>query len=608
MDKDQLSPGTVLADKYRLESVLGEGGMGTVYRAEHLALKAPVAVKVIDRKIEEGDVTLSRFMREAQSAAALRSAHVVQILDYGTDHGRPFMVMELLEGEPLADRLKRVGRLSPEETYQIILHVAKAVSKAHEAEIVHRDLKPDNIFLVHNEGDELAKVLDFGVAKVEATALDGAGHTRTGSLLGTPYYMSPEQAQGNKDVDGRSDLWALGVIAFECLTGVRPFSSDGLGDLVLQICIRDIPVPSNYATVPAGFDDWFKKACEREPGDRFQTARELAEALRPALELDSGSIPESRWAPMVERAVAPRSVPLALAEELTIDESDTNSRVEERTDNPPSSIRSSEAGRLDDRTILEEPRSSARGSALASSDDWQVVPHGTVEASAPSSPRLEEPDRPDPLADTYEPPTTSSPIAFVALFAIVLGALSVYGLSELGIVSFGKKQDNTERLKVIGAKSSGSTSTEPTEGAPKTTAAADEDAKAVRHPSKKTGPKGTLDKESASEESPGTSEDGANDGTDTGDASDAADAAPASPEAQKLEEIEKEAKKAIEEIRAPKTAPEPPNKGPDGQPPAEPKTERKETGPQPVLPDELEKTPSPPPPPVAPDGEETPQE
>src|SRR5690606_6591251 len=243
-------PGTVLAQKYKLGSVLGVGGMGTVYEAEHLALKAPVAIKVIDREVGEGDVALARFMREAQAAAALRSPHVVQILDYGMEGKRPFMVMEMLEGEALSDRIKRDGRLSPQETFRVVSHVARAISKAHEADIVHRDLKPDNIFLVHNEGDEIAKVLDFGVAKVDATALGGEGHTRTGSLLGTPYYMSPEQAQGNKDIDARSDLWALGVIAFECLTGRRPFSSDGLGDLVLQICIRDIPRPSDYANVP----------------------------------------------------------------------------------------------------------------------------------------------------------------------------------------------------------------------------------------------------------------------------------------------------------------------------------------------------------------------
>jgi eukaryotic-like serine/threonine-protein kinase len=286
-----LEPGRILAGKYRLGERLGEGGMGAVYRAEHLVLQAPVAIKVIERELEEG--TRARFIREAQAAAALRSPHVVQILDYGAEDDFPFMVMELLEGETLAQRIKRRhGRLSPQETAWILTHVGRAVAKAHELGIVHRDLKPDNVFLVHNEEDEIAKVLDFGVAKIEATSLSGDSHTQTGSLLGTPYYMSPEQAQGNKAIDYRSDLWALGVIAFECLTGRRPFASDGLGDLVLQICIRDIPLPSSVAPVPIGFDPWFAKAMQREPDDRFQSAKELTDALREALgEKDSPSTP-----------------------------------------------------------------------------------------------------------------------------------------------------------------------------------------------------------------------------------------------------------------------------------------------------------------------------
>ncbi len=158
------------------------------------------------------------------------------------------------------------------------------MTRAHEAGIVHRDLKPENVFLVHNADEEIAKVLDFGVAKVDSSALvvEGA-RTRTGSILGTPYYMSPEQAQGNKTVDARSDLWALGVIVFECLTGRRPFHSEGLGDLVLQICVRDITVPSTIVEVPAGFDAWFARAVERDPDKRFQTAREMTDALREAL-------------------------------------------------------------------------------------------------------------------------------------------------------------------------------------------------------------------------------------------------------------------------------------------------------------------------------------
>jgi serine/threonine-protein kinase len=290
MAETRSQPGRVLAGRYRLEEHLGEGGMGAIWRAEHLVLAAPVAVKIIDRDVTEDEQAVARFMREAQAAATLRSPHVVQILDYGVDNGTPFIAMELLEGENLAQRIKRAGRLGAEETARIVTHIARAVGRAHEAGIIHRDLKPENVFLVHNEDEEIAKVLDFGVAKVESTTLgmgsEGA-RTRTGSLLGTPYYMSPEQAQGNKDVDHRSDLWSLAVIAFECLTGRRPFYSDGLGDLVIQICVRDIPVPSELAPVPLGFDKWFARAVEREPERRFQSARELTDALREALGVEA---------------------------------------------------------------------------------------------------------------------------------------------------------------------------------------------------------------------------------------------------------------------------------------------------------------------------------
>jgi eukaryotic-like serine/threonine-protein kinase len=274
--------GTVLGGKYALLTKLGQGGMGSVWRAEHIQLRSPVAVKLIDAQIVANPEALARFMREAQSAAALRSPHVVQILDYGADRGVPYIAMELLEGESLAHRLARVGRLPPAQTAHIMTHVGRAIGKAHEAGVVHRDLKPDNIFVVHNDDEEVAKVLDFGIAKASGGSFGvGTGSaTRTGAILGTPYYMSPEQAEGTKLVDHRTDIWALGVIAYECLVGQRPFESEALGSLLLAICTRPLPVPSQVADVPVGFDAWFARACARELPDRFQSAREAASELR----------------------------------------------------------------------------------------------------------------------------------------------------------------------------------------------------------------------------------------------------------------------------------------------------------------------------------------
>jgi eukaryotic-like serine/threonine-protein kinase len=273
--------GMVLAGKYALVSKLGQGGMGSVWRAEHVQLRSPVAIKLIDHQIVSNPEALARFMREAQSAAALRSPHVVQILDFGADQGVPYIAMELLDGESLAARLERIGRLTPAETAMVLTQVGRAISKAHEGGVVHRDLKPDNIFIVQNDEEEVAKVLDFGIAKAQhAFGVSSGSTTRTGAILGTPYYMSPEQAEGTKAVDHRTDLWALGVIAFQCLLGRRPFDSDALGSLLLAICTRPIPIPSSVGSVPPGFDAWFARACARELPARFQTARDLSAELR----------------------------------------------------------------------------------------------------------------------------------------------------------------------------------------------------------------------------------------------------------------------------------------------------------------------------------------
>jgi serine/threonine-protein kinase len=254
--------------------------MGSVWQAQDLTLNAQVAVKLIDPAIAESPQALARFQREAQAAAAIRSSHVVQTLDYGVDAGRPFIAMELLNGESLADRLTRLGQLSPDDVAHIMGHVGRALAIAHRNDIVHRDLKPENIFVVREEDDEVAKVLDFGIARRQSKLGESDSlKTQTGALLGTPYYMSPEQATG-QPVDCLSDIWSFGVIAFECLTGRRTFNGDSLGALFHSVCIAEMPVPSRLHAVPAGFDAWFARCTARDKQQRFQSIKEAADGLR----------------------------------------------------------------------------------------------------------------------------------------------------------------------------------------------------------------------------------------------------------------------------------------------------------------------------------------
>jgi eukaryotic-like serine/threonine-protein kinase len=275
----------LIGGRYRLGACIGRGGMGSVWRAEHVTLGAPVAVKLVDPGLLDPGATSSvevveRFLREAQAAAAIRSPHVVQILDHGLDEGTPFMVLEQLEGEGLDRRLARERVLDIAETSRIVTHVARALSRAHEAGIVHRDLKPSNVFLVDNQDEEIAKVLDFGLAKMARASLAVARSelTATGRVIGTPAYMSPEQAQGT--ADWRADLYALAVIAFECVCGRVPFEEPRVLQLLMQICTQPLPVPSEIAPVCPGFDAWFAKAAARDPARRFPSAKAMADALR----------------------------------------------------------------------------------------------------------------------------------------------------------------------------------------------------------------------------------------------------------------------------------------------------------------------------------------
>jgi serine/threonine protein kinase len=275
----------LVAGKYELLRLIGKGGMGSVWEGRHSSLGTHVAIKFIEKEYADNDEARKRFDNEARAAAALQSKHAIQIHDHGvTEDGKPYIVMELLVGEPLDKRLERLRVLPLRDTAFILQQVCRGLQKAHEHGIVHRDLKPENVFLVRSpdEDEEIAKVLDFGIAKIRTGGADQgvSSSTRTGAVLGTPFYMSPEQARGLRDIDHRTDLWSLGVIAFKCTTGRLPFEGESLGDLLVKICTSPIPMPSMVnPQLPPSFDAWFSRALERDPNRRFGNAQELAEAL-----------------------------------------------------------------------------------------------------------------------------------------------------------------------------------------------------------------------------------------------------------------------------------------------------------------------------------------
>ncbi len=301
-DENALSE--LVAGKYQLTRLVGQGGMGAVWEGVHTTLGTRVAVKFIESQYLENAEARTRFENEARAAAALQSRHVVQVLDHGLMRdGRPYIVMEFLSGEPLDKRLDRVNRLTPIETARMIVQICRALSKAHQAGIVHRDLKPENVFLVWDaeENADVTKVVDFGIAKfADHSTMTSA--TRTGSVLGTPFYMSPEQARGLRSVDHRSDLWSVGVIAYQCLVGRMPFHGESVGDLLVTICTAPLPIPSVEAPdVPAGFDQWFARALSRNPDERFQGAASLGEAFCEAV---GATVQQESWGTASKRASA----------------------------------------------------------------------------------------------------------------------------------------------------------------------------------------------------------------------------------------------------------------------------------------------------------------
>src|SRR5579863_4287317 len=276
--------GETLAGKYRVEKVLGVGGMGVVVAAHHIQLDEKVAIKFLLPAMLGNREVVGRFAREARAAVKIKSEHVVRVSDVSTlENGAPYMVMEFLEGGDLADRIQRQGPLPIEQAVDFVLQACVGVASAHGIGIVQRDLKPANLFCLRgNDGQFIIKVLDFGISKVTNPSASHAGGsmTQTASVMGSPFYMSPEQMQSAKEVDARTDIWALGIVVYELLTGSTPFVGESYAQIAIRVATASFaPVRSFRSDVPAGLEAVILKCLEKDKGRRYGNVAELALAL-----------------------------------------------------------------------------------------------------------------------------------------------------------------------------------------------------------------------------------------------------------------------------------------------------------------------------------------
>ncbi len=294
--------------------------MGAVWVARHVTLGSPVAVKFLDARLADSSAFVARFEREARAAASIQSPHVVQVYDFGVDNGTPYLAMELLRGEDLRTRLRRMGRLSLGTTAGLVVQVGKALRRAHEAGIIHRDIKPGNLFLARSDDEEVLKVLDFGIAKEADQTIDE--HTRTGELVGSPHYVSPEQARGQRDLDHRSDVWSVGVIIFRMLTGHLPFPGEGLGNVLSKVLTEPPPkVQTIVPGLPVALDEFFVKALAKKREERFGSVRELVDAFVALVqsEQEEDSLAPPSWSTIVSVSIPPPAgIPVEAAAVVSI--------------------------------------------------------------------------------------------------------------------------------------------------------------------------------------------------------------------------------------------------------------------------------------------------
>jgi eukaryotic-like serine/threonine-protein kinase len=300
--------GTVVAGRYRVLRLLGQGGMGAVYEVEHTLIGRRFALKTLHPEFVRNDEAVERFHREARAAAAIGDAHIVEVSDMGhLDDGSPFIVLELLQGQDLAHLLKQTGALTIKRAIDIACQACGALGRAHDKGIVHRDIKPDNLFIEQRDGEDFVKLLDFGISKVQAAAIGMASGalTRTGMALGTPYYMAPEQISGERSVDARADIYAMGAVVFEMLTGRVPFDATTFPMLVIKVMQEAPPTIATFRSgIPSELEAVVHKALAKNPDDRFATIREMADAL-----VRFESVQSAPPAPMPRASLADTSTP-----------------------------------------------------------------------------------------------------------------------------------------------------------------------------------------------------------------------------------------------------------------------------------------------------------
>jgi len=285
-EKDRSRVGELLADKYRITRPLGEGGMGAVYEAQHALVGRRFAVKFLHAELASEPETLERFRREARTAGVMENENIVGVVDFGTAaDGVPYLVMDYLAGEDLARLLRRDGPLAVARAVNIIIQACRGLDAAHAAGIIHRDLKPENLFVCRRgDGTDLIKILDFGIAKLSQAGVLGpvTPVTRSGATLGTPFYMPPEQARGAKVIDQRADIYSLGVILFEALSGARPHPGESYNEILYHILTKPpVPIESKRPGLHPDLVNVIHRAIAFEPAERPASAADLARALAP---------------------------------------------------------------------------------------------------------------------------------------------------------------------------------------------------------------------------------------------------------------------------------------------------------------------------------------